>query len=107
MSDCMASSEFQPTDVNLRKCVCLPVCVDSKFTGAPEYTDVTTSGASCSVVLFGKNLHSNAACFHAQKYGSEFCFCYFLSCSFQARPLNCEMRLLASSSIILIYIYSA
>jgi hypothetical protein len=65
----MASSEFQPTDVNLRKCVCLAVYVDSKFTGASDYRDVTTSDTSWSVVLFGKNLHLNAACFHAQKVG--------------------------------------
>ena len=50
----MASPEFQPTDVNLRMCVCLPVCVDSKFIGTPEYRDVTTSDTSWIVVLFGK-----------------------------------------------------
>jgi len=50
----MAPSEFQPTDVNLRECVCLPVYVDSKFTGASDYRDVTISDNSWSVVLFGK-----------------------------------------------------
>jgi len=44
-----------PTDRRQSADVCLsPVCVDSKFTGTPEYRDVTTNFTSWIVVLFGK-----------------------------------------------------